>query len=187
MDILNNRPNLTPQQAHDFAKSVFGIDAACKPLPSERDQNFLLRVTPDEAYVLKIAHGDEDHAMVEAQNALLLHLAARVDVCPHVVPTLTGDHVTTVTSINPQGGETSHCVRLLTFIEGKPLAQIGRHSAELMHDLGRAVGQVDNALLNFDHPALHYDFYWDLAQGLMLLDAMSTLLPIHRRSNLRPI
>ena len=46
-----------------------GVDGDVSPLPSERDQNFLLR-TSGERFVLKIANADS-RALLEAQNAAL--------------------------------------------------------------------------------------------------------------------
>ena len=44
-----------------------------------------------------------------------------------------------------------------------PLATVKRHSAELFENVGRAVATVDLALEDFDHPAIHRKFHWDLA------------------------
>lgn len=56
-------------------------------------------------------------------------------------------------------------VRVLSYLPGKPLASVEFQSPELLHDLGRKLGQLDRALADFDHPAAHREFYWDLAKG----------------------
>src|SRR6202012_1762718 len=37
-------------------------------------------------------------------------------------------------------------------------------------DLGERLGELDAALAPFDHPAIHRDFYWDLAGGRAIVD-----------------
>jgi len=53
-------------------------------------------------------------------------------------------------------------VRLLTYLHGKPLALVKPHDADLLASLGRFFGTIDQALQDFDHPATHRDFHWDL-------------------------
>jgi Ser/Thr protein kinase RdoA (MazF antagonist) len=42
--------------------------------------------------------------------------------------------------------------------------------------LGRAVGRLDAALADFDHPAIHRDFHWDLANAASVIGAHLTLI-----------
>ena len=88
-----NRPEFTSREAESLALVRYGIEARASELPSERDQNFLLRVTGDgtragrrfrggvtgagDAFVLKIANPAESEASLEMQNALLDHLGGR--------------------------------------------------------------------------------------------------------------
>ena len=87
------RPDITPAEAEALARDRYGIRASATELPSERDRNFLLRVTMDgegagvgsregvadagEAFVLKIANPDEAEASLKMQGAILAHLAER--------------------------------------------------------------------------------------------------------------
>ena len=66
-----------------------------------------------------------------------------------------------------------HYVRLLGFIPGTPAGDVRRHSAEYRRDLGRCVGAIDRALEEFDHPAAHREFHWDLARGVETCRAAS--------------
>jgi hypothetical protein len=45
------------------------------------------------------------------------------------------------------------------------MGEVKRHSADLMHDLGRRVAQLDRALADFDHAAVYRDLHWDLAHA----------------------
>ena len=52
--MMKNRPNFSDAEAIQLAKSLYGITAVSSPLPSERDQNFLLTTSNKEQFVLKI-------------------------------------------------------------------------------------------------------------------------------------
>jgi len=178
MSSLQQAPQLAVTEAERLARDVYGLAASASPLPSERDQNFLLISAGDLGtgglgavrYVLKIANATEDRAMLEAQNAAMAHVAdpptrlrrfggtGRVALCPHALPTRSGDLIAVV-----PGGV--HFVRLVTYVEGVPLAEVRARTPALFESLGRAVGRLDRALDGFDHPAIHRDFHWDLARA----------------------
>ena len=143
-----------------IAEKYFGIQATADELPSERDRNFLLTARDGEKFVLKIANVNEDRETLEAQNAMISHLADRVAFCPRVVPALSGEKIVTVER---------HLVRVLSYLPGKPLATV-THSSELLYDLGRKLGQLSCALVGFDHMGAHRDFHWDLVKGPQILD-----------------
>jgi Ser/Thr protein kinase RdoA (MazF antagonist) len=65
---------------------------------------------------------------------------------------------------------------MVHFIDGVPLAQVYPQPPELLRDLGRKLGQLDRALEDFDHPAAHRDFHWDLANGNRVLSEFSGLI-----------
>lgn len=158
---LRHAPRFDEAGAQALAHRVFGIAAAARALPSERDQNFLLESDGRERFVLKIANRLDDAALLEAQNAAMSHAAAHGALVPVVVPALDGAILTTADA--PDGS--THLVRVLTWIPGVPLGTVPRHSASLLADLGRRLGELDRALQTFDHPAIHRDFHWDLSHG----------------------
>ena len=173
MQLLENVPQFDRESVTSLAEKLFGIRARAIPLPSERDQNFLLtcethtRVTladapaSGEKLIFKIANALEDRALLEAQNAALAHLTTRLSFCPLIVPNLSGELISQTQSTT---GAT-HFVRVATYLPGTPLAEVSSHSPELLHDLGRKLGQLDRELRTFDHPAIHRNFHWDLANG----------------------
>src|SRR5215471_4893975 len=165
MDLLLRAPALTAAEAVDLARRVYGIDAAASPLPSERDQNFLLQTAVVNRFVLKIANSTEDPALLDAQNSALAHVARRSALCPRPVPALDGSLLTEVTVASGA----RHYIRVLTWIEGEPLATRYPLSPVMLEQFGEKVGELDAALDGFDHPAIHRDFYWDLAGGFALV------------------
>jgi 4-aminobutyrate aminotransferase-like enzyme/Ser/Thr protein kinase RdoA (MazF antagonist) len=95
----------------------------------------------------------------------MLHLAGKrhlfagsTTVVPDVLSTTGGEQITTVKGADG----ITHFVRLLTYLHGKPLALVKPHDADLLASLGRFFGTIDQALQDFDHPATHRDFHWDL-------------------------
>lgn len=172
MSILDHAPTFSLQDAARFARELYALDVQARPLPSERDQNFLLRTANGAHFVLKIANATEERALLEAQNQVMRHLAKHISFCPRILPTTSGTEIATVQA---QSGE-QHFVRLVTYLPGKPLGTVQRHSPELLYDLGRKIAQLTHALEGFDHPALHRPFHWDLAQGLEIIRKYEPLI-----------
>ena len=85
MLLLENTPRFDVEAAVKIADEFFGLRGHAQPLPSERDQNFLLTDLAGEKFVLKIANALETRAFLEAQNAVLEHVAGRVDFCQSLV------------------------------------------------------------------------------------------------------
>jgi Ser/Thr protein kinase RdoA (MazF antagonist) len=131
-------------------------------LPSERDLNFLLTDDSGQQFVMKIANTAESRAFLEAQNAVMNYLAERVPFCQRVI------------------GEISefekHFVRVVTYLPGVPLAEINPQTPGLLQDLGKKIGQLSRALADFDHPAVHRDFHWDLANGNSVINEYAPLI-----------
>jgi Ser/Thr protein kinase RdoA (MazF antagonist) len=169
MSLLKHAPQFTLEQAAILARDLYGLDAEARSLPSERDQNFLL-TTDHGRFVLKIANSLESRTLLEAQNQAMQHLASKVSLCPRVLNAQSGEAIVQIlTQTAP------HYVRLVTFIDGQPLAKVPQTSS-LFFDLGASLGKVTRALSNFDHEALHRDFHWDLANGLRVVSDYDALL-----------
>jgi 4-aminobutyrate aminotransferase-like enzyme/Ser/Thr protein kinase RdoA (MazF antagonist)/murein DD-endopeptidase MepM/ murein hydrolase activator NlpD len=156
MPSLADAPRLSLDAAARLASDLFGVVGMPTSLPSERDQNVCLTGSGGTRFVLKIANAGEDRAMLEAENLVMQHLASTgiVPLPLKALKTTTGE---TIASAD------GHFVRLITWVDGKPLGDTARHTDALLEDLGRAVGTLDRALAGFDHPALRRDFYWDLS------------------------
>ena len=172
MSLLKHTPQFTEQDAVSIAKDLYGLQATAKPLPSERDQNFRVSAGAAGHFVLKIANALEDRTMLDCQNQAMRHLTRHVAFCPKVISSKSGD---LISGIQSSTGE-SHMVRLVTYLPGIPMGSVKRHSAGLLEDLGRCVGEMDRAMADFDHPGAHRDFYWDLAKGLEIVKEYQALI-----------
>jgi 4-aminobutyrate aminotransferase-like enzyme/Ser/Thr protein kinase RdoA (MazF antagonist) len=159
MTLLAHAPRLTLRDAEHLARSLFGVETVATALPSERDQNVRLRAADGAGYVLKVANATERREMLEAENAVMRHLAG-TGLTPRLVSTLAGEDIA-------RSGV--HFVRLITALDGTPLGDTARQGDALLQDLGRAVATLDRALQGFDHPALHRAFHWDLAAATSVI------------------
>jgi Ser/Thr protein kinase RdoA (MazF antagonist) len=161
MSLLQRAPRFSVEAAEQIVRTHYALNASADPLPSERDQNFRVKTASGDEFVLKIANSADPIDFLRAQNAAMAHLADR-RCCPRVIADIDGHDIATASDEHG----TRYLARLVTWIPGMPLAAIESPGAPLLEDLGRLVGDVDRALASFDHPAIHRDFYWDLANGL---------------------
>ena len=169
--MLADQPTFSTTDAERIARDHFGVEGRATALTSERDQNFLIDAA-DVRLVLKVANRGESRDMLTAQQDAMTHLASRMSVTPSVVLS-TGGRPTV-------GVEASDGARYLawaiTWLGGTPLASARRKSPELWRDFGRTIGALGRALADFDHPAIHRDFYWDLASAPSIIESHRPLL-----------
>jgi len=178
-DVLLRTPVFKADDARKVAHRLFGVDGEVSALPSERDQNFLLQTVGGDRFVLKIANASDGRALLDAQNAALGHIARRSALCQRVIPALDGEAITQTMS----DGNIRHFVRLFTWLPGEPLAMVPQRSS-LLEDLGGKAAELDAALEGFDHPAIHREFYWDLARGLALVRELAPSIADERMRSL---
>ena len=164
--MLQQAPRFDVAGAAELTRDLYGLESTASPLPSERDQNFLL-TTPNGCFVLKIANATEAREMLDAQNAAMEHVAP-LGLCPRVIFTTDGQQIARA----PSG----HFVRVLTWLPGTPLGTFDRRPDALLEDLGAKLGHLDAALADFDHPAIHREFYWDLSRGFEMIREYAPLI-----------
>lgn len=143
----------------------YGLAATLERLSSERDLNFLATTADSERFVLKFASAAESSGVTDFQNRALEHIAD-VDPdlpIPRVVRTLDGERMFKVTALSG----TRHNVRLLTWLDGVPLARAPA-STRIAGQLGRCLARLDLALKGFAHPAADYPLLWDIRNTSLL-------------------
>jgi Ser/Thr protein kinase RdoA (MazF antagonist) len=153
-------PRFTSSEALEAALARYGLTGSAAPLPSERDQNFLIADARRGKFVLKIANRDDSAELLDFQHQGMRRVAARscgIEV-PRVVPSLAGADVETITSRTG----TEHRLRVLTWIDGTVLAEHAPRGAALLESIGASMAQVDLALAEFAHPAMNRVLQWDL-------------------------
>ena len=166
--MLDQSPRFTLSDAERLARDHFGVAGRAGALTSERDQNFLIEPTVGAGIVLKIANAAEDPGMLDAQRAVIEHLATRTLLTPRIISSHDADE----SAIAMRDGKT-HAVWAISVLPGRPFAEVRDRSPELYADLGRQVAALTTALDGFDHPAIHRDFYWDLSKARALVESRS--------------
>jgi 4-aminobutyrate aminotransferase-like enzyme/Ser/Thr protein kinase RdoA (MazF antagonist) len=154
---------VSPDEAVQLARALYGLEVAVCSLPGEYDSNFQLTTTDGGAFVLKVMHSSRDRTFIDMQCEALTHLAHRASelALPRVQLTRLGE---TFASACLRNGD-KRFVWLLSFLPGSVLAEVCPHTPELLHSLGRLLGQIDRALQDFSHPAATRALKWDLTQA----------------------
>jgi Ser/Thr protein kinase RdoA (MazF antagonist) len=179
---LDSIPRFTAAEALAVAMKDFGIDGEVSPLPSERDQNFLITDTRGGKFVLKIANRNDAPQLLDFQHQAMRRVAASPIDCrvQSVVCTRAGSDIA---SIENAAAGVRHCVRVLTWIEGEVLAACTPRSAALLESIGAGMAGIGAALDGFTHPAMHRVLQWDLRHAGMAREH-AHLLPPARRTRL---
>jgi 4-aminobutyrate aminotransferase-like enzyme/Ser/Thr protein kinase RdoA (MazF antagonist) len=167
------RQSVSQDEAIRLAQDVYGLAVIAEPLLGEYDDNFHLTTTDGREFVLKVMHLERDASLIDLQCRALAHLAMRVPdlQLPSVQVTLQGESFTKVALQEGEG----RLVWLLHYVPGRVLAEVRPHTAELLRNLGRLLGEVDRTLQDFSHPAATRDFKWDSAQPLWIRDHLACL------------
>lgn len=170
--LLDHSPRFDADAAERLARDHFARVGVARGLTSERDQNFLIENGDQPPIVLKIANAIETPAMLEAQVAVLEHLAKHGAATPIVIPTNAGEHFARASASGKE-----HVVWAVSLLPGRQLAAVRHRSDALYEDLGRHAARMNRALATFDHPATHREFYWDIARARSIVE--------HRRHLIR--
>jgi Ser/Thr protein kinase RdoA (MazF antagonist) len=157
---IDSRPSVSPSAAAAALRRWWGLEGDLEALPSERDQNFLVRDGAGRpTFVLKIANLEERLDFLDCQHRAMGLLArAGVPVQP-VRPTIDGAEITGLGDPGPPWA------RVLGWLPGRTLATLDVRPPALLEDLGRTMGRSATALIQFDHPAARRDFQWDVLQA----------------------
>jgi 4-aminobutyrate aminotransferase-like enzyme/Ser/Thr protein kinase RdoA (MazF antagonist) len=171
---------VTESEAERLAREIFSLDVSAKSLSGEYDDNFHLSSADGREFVLKIMHPAREQSFVEMQCRALQHLAKRASqLClPRVCPMPSSDAFTVATLSDG----TKRLLWLLTYVPGPVLAKVNPHSPELLRSLGEFLGEMDAALRDFSHPAVHRELKWDLARAGWIRDYLKHIEDSARRT-----
>ncbi|TAL10485.1 MAG: hypothetical protein EPO00_04515, partial [Chloroflexota bacterium] len=157
---IASRPEISVEDAAAALRRWWGLDGDLEDLPSERDRNLLARGrdgTP--THVLKIANLDERADFLACQDLAMARLADADVPVQRVLAAIDGR------DLIPLGDPGPPLARVLTWLPGRTLASVQDPSSDLLTDLGAVMGRCATALLDFDHPAAHREFPWDVLRA----------------------
>jgi Ser/Thr protein kinase RdoA (MazF antagonist) len=156
-----SKPHIELSQAEQWSREIYGIEATASALPGDVDRNFLLTTEDGSRSVLKVAEGRTIPLELECQVAALEHLERTElgSLLPRPVPALDGRPFRELRTAN----DTACLVRMVSYLEGRPMATLGLRKPELNRSVGRTLGHVDRELESFDHRGARRHLVWDLA------------------------
>lgn len=171
--MLGHSPRFTQHDARELARELYGLEGEARSLPSERDQNFRIDVHGGASVVLKIANALDDPELLGAQQRALTQLGHTTVPAPRVVLARDGSALAEARAADGR----RHLVWMVSFLPGRPLAGVPHRPRALLEDFGRRIGALARGLQDFDHPAIHREFYWDLAEARRVIGGTRALVP----------
>jgi Ser/Thr protein kinase RdoA (MazF antagonist) len=155
--------NILAEKASEIALEHYGIDAETSKLEGYVDENFLLKTTSGEKFLLKIS-SEENCGQLDFQVQILKHLSEKELVfnTAEVIPNKEGKVFSKLSGTNN--------ARLLSWLPGRLWATVNPKTEILRYSLGEAAGELTKALQDFEHPGAHRTLEWDLANTAWTAD-----------------
>ncbi|RUX22545.1 phosphotransferase [Mesorhizobium sp. M7A.F.Ca.US.011.01.1.1] len=172
---------LTAQEAVEIMESCYGLNVEAQRLSGEKDSNFHVTDEDGNEFLLKIVNPGEDPAVTNMHTASLQHIE-RVDPgmpIQRVVPNLVG-RPEFILDYRPGDSRT---VRLVTFTKGV-LQRKTPQTPDQRHNIGVMLARLQEALVDFHHPAENHYSTWDLKNILSLNEMFDDIKDGMRRTEL---
>jgi 4-aminobutyrate aminotransferase-like enzyme/Ser/Thr protein kinase RdoA (MazF antagonist) len=166
-------PALSLERAATILAERYGRSGPLRSLGSHQDQNVMVD-DADGRFILKISNPGFSHEGLLAQNAAMLHLAER-DLpfrAPVPLPDADGALIGQVTE-----GDATYDVRLVTFLDGRPLSDFDYLAPVVLRRQGWLAGAAAVALADFDHPGLDRTLQWDVRHASDVVTAFGPSIP----------
>ena len=175
-----NKPAFAAEDVEGLVRTLYGLAGKVESLPSEWDQNFLLDAGSAGRFVAKIANLGVEGEVLEFQNLAMDWVAKRWErgICPGVVASISGDGLCRVRG----GGGDEFWLRVLTYLDGRPLSSTPERTPALLEEIGRALGELDNCLADFRHPAMERELRWDLRRAEWITPEIGVIPDLRRRA-----
>jgi len=176
------KPVVDAAEVEALIHEHWGLELAAPPkeLVSYDDVNFLCTVSAGSQqrnFTLKVHNGVESRNLpvIEAQNAIMVHLSDCGVVCPVPQPSISGSSFVEVPLRTveweaaglPGATKPLMVVRLLSWVEGGTLCD-AQGSETLLEEAGRFLGGVSSSLVTFHHDACSRKHAWDLQHAMDL-------------------
>jgi 4-aminobutyrate aminotransferase-like enzyme/Ser/Thr protein kinase RdoA (MazF antagonist) len=155
--------NFTEKYITEFCLQHYRLQAEAKALNGYDELNFLLKDKNGQQYILKVATDDHGIYFLDAQVKMVNHLSkSRVkDKFQHYLLNSDGQELTTLVKKDKH-----YYIRILSFLDGVFWVDTRMKTTVLHSDLGNFLGNMDKALQNFSHPAMHRHYTWDISTAM---------------------
>jgi len=163
-DLVSPPPRFNEEIIPGIVKVNYGIKVESKNLVSDIGQNFLLTTGDGSQHILKIANPSETFDFLDAQNKALSFL--KEQHYKYQIPDLiTADSGKNIIQISDESNRI-YQARLFKYLSGEFLADARPFSPALLTQVGQILGEMDQILTQFVHPAIHRHWHWDLKNAL---------------------
>jgi Ser/Thr protein kinase RdoA (MazF antagonist) len=152
--IVRGNPRLGISEAETLARDKFDFEGRATSLPSYQDQNFRFQTLGGLRAVLKISNAEVSTAMLDCQSKVMRMLTE----AGLPVPSVMGQTTIQI------AGQTHH-VRLVSWLEGTPLALANQITPTMERACGTLLGRMDTVLTDFQHEGSESYSEWDLAHA----------------------
>ena len=160
-------PNVKTELVQEFLYANFDIITSIKKLSSDRDLNLKVS-TDDKNFVMKIANSSEDKSILQMQNDALRYISSQDESIEVPIP-IKSKHKKDISVIECHNSR--NYVRLLTYIDGDFLKDVKPNSA-MLFSVGEFLGNLDKALIGFEHKSSSREFIWDADQVDVLISQL---------------
>ena len=162
----------------DLVKEHYELTVIAKALNGYDELNFLLSNDKNEKYILKVSNESHSFPFLEAQVEIIKHLtkSSISDCFQHFCINKQGNELTKIVLDNQ-----TYYIRILNFLEGTFWVDEKAKTTELHSNLGSFLGNMDNALKDFSHPAMHRNYTWDISHASEAGDNLKHILNHEKR------
>lgn len=170
--------HFTEQEIRLLAKKHYQLDTDVERLEGYDELNFLLRDKSGKKYILKVATDEHKYDFLDAQVKIISHLAKSpvADKFQQFLLNTEGKELTTIIT-----DRTNYYLRILTFIEGDFWVNLAERCDDLLQELGSFLGNMDNALKDFSHLAMHRHYVWDIQTAMDARDYLHCIKDHEKR------
>lgn len=140
----------------------YGLQTKAKPLTGEYEFNYLLTAHDGTKYIFKVAGAENSYEFFDAQVKIIAHLSGSSisDKLFSYIPNKQAGFITI-----HDAADKRYYLRLLTYLPGEFWCNTINHPDALYNDLGNFLGNMDKALEDFAHPAMHRYYVWDISNA----------------------
>jgi len=157
-------PNFAIEVVAPVVAENFNLLGDYTQLVSERDQNFRLRTSNGQGFVVKVTGLVEDRIATDFQIAVLSHFEeSEFNYAPRVVRTVSGEKRSVITSDAGQ----EHYLRIVTWLDGSLLKDV-ELTTNNANRFGRRLAELDLSLESFDFDGDGQAGLWDMQEALQL-------------------
>lgn len=140
----------------------YGLSATVKALDGYDELNFILTDEKNQKYILKLSDENQPYPFLEAQVKIIQHLrkSPLADNFQQFSINKKGEALTQIAKDNK-----TYYIRILSFLEGSFWYEQPKKSNTALYNLGAFMGNMDKALQDFSHPAMHRHYTWDISRA----------------------